>query len=45
MTDLADYLSTPHHWVVFRLPLFVTYLVVIAAGIERLTRRGEPTPA
>ena len=42
MTDLADDLATPHHWVVFRLPLFVTYLVVIGAGIERLTRRGEP---
>jgi hypothetical protein len=38
MVDFADYLSTPHRWVLFRLPLFVAYLVVIAAGISRLAR-------
>lgn len=42
MTDFADYMSTPHRWVVFRIPLFVVYLVVIAAGVERLARPGEP---
>jgi len=45
MTDLADELATPHHWVVFRLPLFVTYLVVIAAGLDRLARRDEAASA
>ena len=42
MVDFADYLSTPHRWVLFRLPLFVVYLVVIAAGIGRLARTDEP---
>lgn len=42
-TDLADALTPPHHLVVFRLPLFVTYLVVIAAGIDRFAREhGHP---
>ncbi len=39
MSDFGDYLATPHHWVVFRLPLFITYLVLIATGIERLARQ------
>lgn len=44
MLDFADYLSTPHRWVLFRIPLFVVYLVVIAAGIARLAeqKRSEP---
>ena len=41
MVDFADYLSTPHRWVLFRLPLFVVYLMVIAAGIDRLARTDE----
>ncbi|HTK23971.1 MAG TPA: hypothetical protein VL264_07055 [Gaiella sp.] len=44
--DVGDYLKEPDHLVVYRLPLFVVYLVLIAAGIDRLTRRAEPaTPA
>ena len=42
MTDAGDYLKTPHHLVVYRLPLFAVYLFLIGAGIERLARRGEP---
>ncbi len=42
MADFADYLSTPDRWVVFRIPLFVVYLVVIATGIRRLARPDEP---
>ena len=44
MVDFGDYLSNPHRWVLFRVPLFVVYLVVIAAGIARLTeqKRSEP---
>jgi hypothetical protein len=45
LSELADHLATPHHWVVFRLPLFGVYLVVIAAGIERLARREGPAAA
>ncbi|HET8967826.1 MAG TPA: hypothetical protein VFN06_00180, partial [Gaiellaceae bacterium] len=43
MVDFADYLSTPHRWVLFRVPLFVVYLIVIAAGCARLAeqRRDE----
>ena len=40
--DVGDYLEEPDHLVVYRLPLFVVYLVLIAAGIDRLTRRHEP---
>ncbi len=43
MVDFADYLSTPHRWVLFRLPLFIVYLVVIAAGIGRLCPDGRAT--
>lgn len=39
-TDAADYLAEPQRWVIFRLPLFVVYLVVLAAGVDRLTRRA-----
>jgi hypothetical protein len=45
LEDLGEYLAAPQRWVVFRLPLFAAYLVVIAAGIERLARREEPAPA
>ncbi|HUG64194.1 MAG TPA: hypothetical protein VMK83_03165 [Gaiellaceae bacterium] len=47
MVELAGYLSTPDKWVVFRIPLFAVYLVVIAAGIGRLARPDaaeRPTP-
>lgn len=42
LADVGEYLKTPHHLVVFRLPLFAVYLVLIAAGIERLVGRREP---
>jgi hypothetical protein len=42
MVDVADYLSTPNRWVIFRLPLFVVYLVVIAEGVSRLARVDTP---
>ena len=40
--DVGDYLATPHHMVVYRLPLFAVYLVLIAAGAERLVGSGVP---
>jgi hypothetical protein len=45
IADAGDYLSTPHHLVVYRLPLYAVYLVLIAAGIERLFRCREPVSA
>ena len=44
ITDVGEYLVVPHRWVLFRVPLFVVYLVVIAAGIARLAeqKRSEP---
>jgi hypothetical protein len=45
MTDFAEHLSTPHHWVLYRLPLFVVYLVVIAQGIRRLSRQLDQEAA
>jgi hypothetical protein len=45
IADLGDYLNTPHHLVVYRLPLYAVYLVLIAAGIERLFGRREPASA
>jgi len=45
VTDAGAYLSTPHHLVIYRLPLYVVYLLLIAAGIERLVARGEHEPA
>lgn len=45
LTDFADYLATPHHWVIFRLPLFAVYLILIGAGIERLVQRAAPATA
>jgi hypothetical protein len=44
MTDVSDYLTVPHRWVIFRLPLLVVYLVVIAQGIARLTRELKADP-
>ena len=43
--DVGDYLKTPHHLVLFRLPLYAVYLVLIAAGIDRLVARPEPVTA
>jgi hypothetical protein len=42
LTDTGDYLKTPHHLVVFGLPLYAVYLVLIAAGVGRLAGRDEP---
>lgn len=41
LEDFGEYLSDPRRWVLFRLPLFAAYLVVIAAGVERLSSREE----
>ncbi len=41
MVELGEYLSVPERWVIFRIPLFVVYLVVIAEGIGRLARPRE----
>lgn len=46
ITEAGEHLKTPHHLVLFSLPLYGVYLVVIAAGFERLMARGGPsTPA
>ena len=45
LAEVGDYLTTPHHLVVFRLPLYAVYLVLIAAGIERLVGRDDPAAA
>jgi hypothetical protein len=45
MTDAEEYIRESHHWVVFRLPLFATYLLLIAAGVDRLVRRDGPAAA
>jgi hypothetical protein len=37
ITSVSDWLDQPNAWGLVRLPLVVTYLVVIAAGIARLT--------
>jgi hypothetical protein len=42
IADTGEYLSTPHHLIVFRLPLYAVYLVLIAAGVDRLVGRDEP---
>jgi hypothetical protein len=44
MTDVSDYLTVPHHWVVYRLPLLVVYLVVVAQGVRRLSRELDSDP-
>ena len=43
--DIAEELENPGQLVVFRLPLFVVYVVVIAAGIARLTDSTTREPA
>ena len=45
MVDFGEYLSVPHHWVIFRIPLFAIYLVLIAAGIVRLAPTLAPRRA
>lgn len=45
MTDVSDYLTVPHRWVIFRLPLLLVYLVVIAQGIARLSKEATQEPA
>ena len=45
ITDVGKYLETQHHLVIYRLPLYAVYLVLIAAGIERLIGRGGPAAA
>jgi hypothetical protein len=37
--DAGEYLQTPHHLILLRLPLYAVYLVLIAAGVERLAGR------
>jgi hypothetical protein len=42
ITDVDEYLSTAHHLVIYRVPLYAVYLVLIACGIGRLgDRRGS----
>jgi hypothetical protein len=45
IADAGEHLETPHHLVLFNLPLYATYLVLIAAGIERLVARGDSRQA
>jgi hypothetical protein len=45
IADAGEYLNTPHHLIVYRLPLYGVYLVLIAAGVERLIRRAAPLGA
>ena len=42
IADTGEYLNTPHHLILFRLPLYAVYLVLIAAGVDRLVGRDEP---
>jgi hypothetical protein len=45
LADVGDYLTTPHHLVLFRLPLYAVYLVLVAAGVGRLVGRREVAAA
>lgn len=45
MTDVSDYLTVPHHWVIFRLPLLLVYFIVIAQGIARLSKEATSEAA
>jgi hypothetical protein len=45
MSDLSEYLTVPHRWVIFRLPLLVVYFIVIAQGIARLVKETEAEAA
>ena len=38
-TEVGEFLIVPHRWVLFRIPLFLVYLVVIAAGVSRLVEQ------
>jgi hypothetical protein len=42
VADAGNYLATPHHLVIARIPLYVVYLVLIAAGIGRLFGAARP---
>jgi hypothetical protein len=44
LEETEDFLTDPRTLVLVRLPLFVTYLVVIAAGIRRLSSRLTGIP-
>lgn len=44
ITEFGEWLNRPHRWGIMRIPLFATYVLVIAAGIARLaelTRRSS----
>ena len=43
IAEAGEHLKTPHHLVLFSLPLYGIYLVLIAAGVERLMARGGPS--
>ena len=45
MVDFGEYLSVPHHWVLFRIPLFAIYLVLVASGVARLAAMLAPRAA
>jgi hypothetical protein len=45
VADAGNYLKAPHHLVVARLPLYAVYLVLIAAGVDRLHRHARPRAA
>jgi hypothetical protein len=45
LVDVGAYLATPHHFVLFRLPLYAVYLVLVAAGVERLAGGREVVAA
>jgi hypothetical protein len=41
IVDTGEYLNTPHHLILFRLPLYAMYLVLIAAGVDRLVGHNQ----
>ena len=43
VSEAGEHLKTPHHLVLVSLPLYGVYLVLIAAGMERLMARGGPS--
>ena len=43
IAEAGEHLKTPHHLVLFGLPLYGVYLVLIAAGMERVMARGGPS--
>jgi hypothetical protein len=42
IADAGRELKTPHHLVLFSIPLYCVYLVLIAAGVDRVSARGKP---